>query len=106
MPLYSLRNVYILKGELRFRTEPTNKMSISMSTCVPSGLSEGADSIYGYIYHYLIERVKCHLGGRNEITRENITHCCWRLGRYSIQLPPHYKSTALPVHKIIQCLTC
>jgi len=73
MTLCSVSDVYFYKGELNFRTEPTNKMSISVSTCVPSGLLEGAECISVYMCCYLIEIVKRHLSGRTEITRENIT---------------------------------
>jgi len=48
MPLYSVSDVYFYKGELNFTTEPTSKMLISMYTCVPSGLLEGADYISRY----------------------------------------------------------
>jgi hypothetical protein len=48
-------------------------MSISVSTCVPSSLLKGADSIFGYMCCYLIEIVKSLLSGRTEIPRENMT---------------------------------
>jgi len=83
MLLYSVSDVYFFKRELKFRNEHKHKMSILVSTCVPSGLLEGADSISAYKCCYLIEIVKRHLSGRTEITRENITQYCWCLGRYS-----------------------
>jgi len=36
MPLYSVFDVYFYKGELSFRTVPTNKSLISVSSFIPS----------------------------------------------------------------------
>jgi len=61
MPLYSLSNVYIFKGESNFRTEPTNKILISMSTCVPSVLLE-AVLLVELLLHALVKEfiIKWH----------------------------------------------
>ena len=48
MPLHSVRDVYFCEGELKFRNEHIHKMLNSVSTFVPSGVFEGADSISGY----------------------------------------------------------
>ena len=76
MCLYSESDACFFKNELKFRTEHKHKLSNSVSTCVPSGVVEGADSISGYKCCYLIEIVERHLSGGTEITRENITHFC------------------------------
>ena len=70
MCLYSESDACFFKNELKFRTEHKHKLSNSESTCVPSGVVEGADSISGYKCCYLIKIVERHLSGGTEISRE------------------------------------
>jgi len=45
-------------------------MTVSVFTCVPSGLLEGVGCISGYMCCCLIEIVKRHLSGGTEINRK------------------------------------